>query len=198
MKSAHTKKGFVKTSLVTSLVLAVLGMTLGGCGWIKHSSPNFIYMPDMVYSPAIKAGEPEAIRAPVAGTVPRGFQPYPYGKDEIAKAGDLRNPLRRTQAVLERGQKMYNTYCIVCHGPTGLGNGSVVPKYPAPPSLQSDKIREYPDGKIYHVITRGQNLMWSYANQVDPTDRWAIIHYIRVLQRAAKPTAEDLKALEGV
>lgn len=179
-------------------LLGLLALGFSGCGWVKHSKPNFIYMPDMVYSPGYKVGEVEATRAPVEGTVPRGFTPYPYAADEIERAGkELVNPLKRTRAVLARGQLKYNTYCIVCHGPTGLGNGFVVPKFPAPPSLQSDKIRNYPDGKIYHVITRGQNLMKSYANQVYPEDRWAIIHYIRALQRAQNPTTEDLRAFEA-
>src|SRR5690606_31486201 len=105
------------------------------------------------------------------------------------------NPLRRTAAVLERGRHVYNQTCIVCHGPGGEGNGTIVPKFPRPPSLLSDKIRNYPDGSIYFIISHGQNLMSSYASQIMPEDRWAIVHYIRALARAKNPTTNDLKTV---
>lgn len=172
---------------------AVLFLAVTGCG--THSKNNFIYMPDMVWSPSIKAQEEGSMRPPVKGTVPRDFQSYPaaYIQDpELSR--ELKNPLRTTQQTLTRGQAMYNTYCIVCHGPAGEGDGTIVPKFPRPPTLQSDKVRTWPDGRIYHVISAGQNLMPSYASQVAPADRWAIIHYIRALQKSKKPSAEDLKA----
>jgi mono/diheme cytochrome c family protein len=162
----------------------------------KHDQPNVIYMPDMVYSPALKAQEPGSMRMPVAGTVPRDYQPYSYRDVEVA-GRELSNPLIRSKTVLARGQAVFNTYCAVCHGPNGEGDGTVVPRFPRPPTLQSDKIRQYPDGSVYHVITMGQNLMPSYASQIAPQDRWAIIHYLRALQRAKHPTPEDLKAAEN-
>jgi mono/diheme cytochrome c family protein len=169
-----------------------LAASLSAC---RHEEPNFIYMPDMVYSPAFKAQKQGSMMPPVEGTVPRGFVKYAYAKADNETAGrELVNPFPRSQTVLARGQNMYNTYCIVCHGPAGEGDGSVVPKFPRPPSLQSDKVRNWKDGNIYHVITMGQNLMPSYASQVAPADRWAIIHYIRALQRSKHPTPEDLKA----
>ncbi len=133
---------------------------------------------------------------PVQGTIPRGFEPYAFAKDPEAAGRELKNPLRRTHAVLARGQALFNTYCIVCHGPQGEGNGTIIPKFPQPPSLQSDKVRGWPDGRIYHVVSSGQNLMPSYASQIAPADRWSIIHYVRVLQRSKNPTSEDLKVAE--
>ena len=130
------------------------------------------------------------------GTVPRGFEPYPYTKDPEAAGRELKNPLEPTKTVLVRGQAVFNTYCIVCHGPRGEGNGYIIPKFPQPPSLQSDKVRGWPDGRIYHVITIGQGLMPSYASQVSTGDRWAAILYVRVLQRSKHPTPEDLALLK--
>lgn len=173
----------------------LLGCTLwlgaSGCT-VQHSKPNTIYMPDMVYSPAFKAQEEGFQKPPVKGTIPRGYQPYAYASIELA-GKELKNPLHRSEQVLARGKDRYNTYCIVCHGEYGEGDGSVVPKYPRPPSLQSDKIRNYQDGQVYHVITMGQNSMPSYASQIESADRWAIIHYLRALQRAKKPLPGDLK-----
>lgn len=165
-----------------------------GCS--KHEKPNFIYMPDMVYSPAIKAQKEGSMRMPVKGTIPRGFEPYAYANNPDAAGRELKNPLKRTADVLGRGEHIFVTYCATCHGPGGEGDGPVVPKFPRPPTLLSDKVRNWPDGNIYHVISAGQNLMPSYASQVAPADRWAAIHYIRALQRSKKPTTEDLKAAE--
>ena len=168
-------------------------VSLTGC-W--HKEPNVIYMPDMVYSPAFKAQAEGAMRMPVKGTIPRDFQPYAYANDPEKAGKELKNPLSRTKEVLERGEHVFKTNCTVCHGLEGLGDGSIIPRFPRPPSLHTDKVRNWADGRIYHVITMGQNLMPSYANQVPAGDRWAAIHYIRVLQKAKHPTAEDLKAME--
>jgi mono/diheme cytochrome c family protein len=176
-----------------SLLLGCLVISGVGCG--KHERPNMNYMPDMVYSPAIKAQE-TVMRTPVKGTVPRGFKPYAYPDNPEASI-QMKNPLARTKANLMRGKELFNTFCIVCHGEYGEGDGYVVPMFPRPPSLQSDKIKGYTDGRIYHVITMGQNLMPSYASQILQQDRWAIIHYLRVLHRAKNPSAADLKALEA-
>jgi mono/diheme cytochrome c family protein len=175
-------------------IVALSFLALVGCG--KHEKPNFTYMPDMHYSPAIKAQE-GIQRLPVAGTIPRGYEPYAHQDLDPVAAGKLhQNPVLRTKETVARGQKIFNTYCIVCHGAYGEGDGSVVPKYPRPPSLQSDKIKGYADGSIYNVITLGQNLMSSYASQIAPQDRWALVHYIRALQRAKNPSPADMKFVE--
>ena len=181
--------------LKQTYLIAVVGLAFG-LGACTHSEPNFIYMPDMVYSPALKAQKQGSMMMPVKGTVPRGFEPYPFPKDEERAGRELKNPVPRSKTILARGQVLFNTYCIVCHGPNGEGDGTIVPKFPRPPSLQSDKVRSFADGRIYHLITVGRNLMPSYASQIAPGDRWAIIHYVRVLQRSKHPTPEDLKIAE--
>lgn len=180
--------------ITSAFTVATFALALGAC---QHEEPNTIYMPDMVYTPALKAQKQGSMRMPVQGTVPRDFEPYHFTDRETA-GRELKNPLRPTKQILTRGMAMYNTYCIVCHGPHGEGDGSVTggSRFPRPPTLQSDQVRGYPDGTIYHVVTMGQNLMPSYASQIGPADRWAIIHYLRVLQRAKHPSAEDLKAAE--
>jgi mono/diheme cytochrome c family protein len=183
------------------LILVLAALALVAC---EKSTPDLEFMPDMYNGPGFKAQEEDlnakdgsSARVPPEGTIPRGFQPYPYAVDENEKAGRaLHNPLQPTKANLQRGQKLYNIYCIVCHGSKGLGDGNVVPPFPRPPSLLSDKVRQWADGNIYHVITKGQNLMPSYAHQIQGDDRWAVILYIRAMQRATDPTPEDLKELE--
>ncbi|MEO5968936.1 MAG: cytochrome c [Bdellovibrionia bacterium] len=193
-KSVTSIKAGPKTRKSVQLMLAgFLAVASTGC---IHEKPNVIYMPDMVYSPAIKAQKDGSMRMPVAGTVDRNFESYQYPNDADLAGKELKNPLRPTAAILKRGKHIYDTYCIVCHGPSAEGNGYIVPKYPRPPSLHSDKVRNWPDGNIYHVVTMGQNLMPSYASQIAPGDRWAVIHYVRVLQRSKNPTAEDVKVSE--
>ncbi|HET9951659.1 MAG TPA: cytochrome c [Candidatus Eisenbacteria bacterium] len=181
---------------LAGIVLAALLAT--GCSTKKQ--PAIEYMPDMSYQARVGAqhedplnpGKP-VMRTPVAGTVPRDYTPYRFAQADTAQAmTDLFNPLPRTAEVLGRGERVYMTYCVVCHGPKGDGQGYIVPKFPMPPSLYSDKVRNWPDGRIFHVITRGQNLMPSYASQILPEDRWAAIHYVRALQRAAHPNAQDV------
>lgn len=180
---------------LVSIILAVLSVgAFSGCG--KHESNYFIYMPDMYWTKGLKYQQP-GMKPPVAGTVARGSYAMPESMTMEEAGKTYPNPLRRTAAVLERGQHVYSNNCIVCHGPGGEGDGSIVPKYPRPPSLVSDKIRTYPDGNIYFIMTRGQNLMSSYAGQISQEDRWAVVHYIRALQRSKKPTAEDLKTVSN-
>lgn len=187
------KRKFVFPGLWSLLVVSAL-IALSGC---RHEQPNMIYMPDMVYSPAFSAQQEGAMRMPVKGTIPRGFQPYPYTREQGEEAGkNLKNPLKPTAAVLARGEHVFKTHCLVCHGPNGEGDGSIVPKFPRPLSLQSEKARGYTDGRIYHIITTGQNLMPSYASQIVSGDRWAAIHYVRALQKSKHPTPEDLKFAE--
>jgi mono/diheme cytochrome c family protein len=194
MATAHSRTVRRSSTVLSLAVFAAATLGLTAC---QHEQPNTIYMPDMVYSPGLKAQAEGAMRMPVAGTVPRNFEPYHFTNIDVA-GRELKNPLQATAAVLKRGQAMYNTYCIVCHGPNGEGDGSVVAKgFPRPPSLQADKIRTYPDGSIYHIMSMGQNNMPSYASQVSPGDRWATITYIRALQRAKHPSAEDIKAAES-
>ncbi len=132
------------------------------------------------------------MRDPVNGTVARGFLPYEYKGMPDSTVKFLSNPLAVSKQVLERGQERFNIYCSPCHGYFGEGDGRLKGQFPKPPSLHSTKVQNWPDGNIYHVITNGQNVMPSYAEQVSRDDRWAIIHYIRALQRSKNAKDEDL------
>jgi mono/diheme cytochrome c family protein len=192
-------KTFFGAGLLVPFVLALLTLVTG----CDSGKPATEYMPDMYESTSFKAQKEDpfskdgsSLRVPPEGTIPRGYEPYHFAADQGDEAGKvMKNPLPRTKAIMERGQKMFDTYCIVCHGPKGDGQGFIVPPFPRPPSLLSDKVRTWTDGRIFHVITRGQNLMPSYAVQLEVDDRWAIINYVRALQRAAQPTPEDLKEM---
>jgi mono/diheme cytochrome c family protein len=134
------------------------------------------------------------MRTPVEGTVAQGFIPYAYmGIDEPQEY--LSNPLLPSIENLKLGQKKYLTYCSPCHGNFGDGDSRLKGQFPNPPSLHSQRIRSFEDGRFYHIITNGKNIMPSYAAQISREERWAIVNYIRVLQKAKNATASELEMI---
>jgi len=139
-------------------------------------------------------------RSPAAGTLPRDHYPYAYQElgntvEAVQEAGrHMENPVPIVMENLRRGQELYNVFCIVCHGTLGDGDGPVVGpnRFPAPPSLHTKQAREYTDGSIYHIATMGLGRMPSYADKLDPQERWMVVHYLRAMQRAMAPKPEDL------
>jgi mono/diheme cytochrome c family protein len=134
------------------------------------------------------------MRTPVQGTVARGFLPYPYmGQNNPTEV--LQNPYLPTKENLKLGKEKYLTFCSPCHGNFGDGDSRLRGQFPNPPSLHSTRSREFSDGMIYHIITNGQNVMPSYASQITREERWAIVNYIRVLQRAKNAKSSDLQVV---
>jgi mono/diheme cytochrome c family protein len=147
--------------------------------WLDESRPGLEYMPDMAHAipyesfasnPVTRDGK--TLQAAPSGTVPRGFQPFHYGASEsdAVRAGrELENPVPFTPAAVAEGRALYETFCLVCHGDRGAGDGPLVPRIPSPPSYTSDRVRGLPPGRIFHVISRGSGRMPSYAGQI-PAD----------------------------
>ena len=100
-----------------------------------------------------------------------------------------------TMALLERGQQRFDVYCSPCHSRLGDGNGVIVQRgFPRPPSYYIERLRNAPSQHFYDVITHGYGAMYSYADRVDPKDRWAIVAYIRALQASASASLSDVPA----
>ena len=113
------------------------------------------------------------------------------GKVNGADADQLPFPV--TRDVLLRGQQRFNIYCAPCHGEAGYGDGMVVRRgFPAPPSYHTDRLRQAPLGHFFDVMTNGFGRMPSYAAQIPPDDRWAIVAYIRALQLSQHAALTDL------
>jgi mono/diheme cytochrome c family protein len=176
---------------VTRVALIVTITSAVGCSR-EMEKRGYEYMPDMARTAAYKSFSSNpatrdglTLQRPVAGTVPRGFQPFHYGAgpDEAKRAGrELRNPFPSTPEALLEGQLYYETFCFVCHGANGRGDGPLVPKIPNPPSYTSERLLAMPPGQIFHVITMGSGRMPSYASQVSAAERWEIVAYVRFLQ----------------
>lgn len=174
------------------LFAALLLLGLSGC--TDHTRPNVELINDMAEQPALKSQdvhpgdrEKSSMFVPPTGSVPRGYAPYQYAFDPEAAGAKLKNPFagNRTPEVLEMGKVYYTRYCQVCHGEKADGKGPVHEKFQGLiKSLQTAKVREWSDGRIFHVITAGQGVMGQYETQINkPEWRWAIVNYVRELQR---------------
>lgn len=184
------------------LAIAILAVGAQGCldWWPEIGIPageqpwgELNPIQGMHTSPAFKDQELGAMQYPPAETVPVDFQPIAYDPAQREAAGALGNPVAINESSLRYGKLMYETNCIVCHGPEGKGNGYIIPKYPQPPSLNSGKLRNAPDGELYHVITHGWQRMWGYKSQLTPLERWSVVNYVRALQRAEYPEPADIE-----
>jgi len=169
------------------LILVGFAVAITGCG-ASSQKRAFEYMPDMARDPAYKAFAPNSVtrdgltlQRPVAGTIARGYQPFRFGpgEDEAARAGlELQNPYHASNQTLEEGQALYETYCLVCHGEQGKGDGPVAEKIPHPPSYTSDRLLQFHPGRIFHVISMGTKKMPSYAAQLSADERWKVVTYV--------------------
>lgn len=137
-----------------------------------------------------KRGGKGTALVPPEGTVPRGYKPYKYKMDPIGAGNKLVNPLKgdNSPELMKIGQEKYEIYCGICHGMAGDGKGTVAAAMILkPPSLLSDIVKKHSDGRIFHILTDGQGVMGSYANQIrHEKDRWAVVNYIRSLQKNTK------------
>jgi mono/diheme cytochrome c family protein len=102
-------------------------------------------------------------------------------------------PLEVTPALMNRGEQRFNINCAVCHGPLAGGDG-IVKQFGLATvvSLQDDRIRQMADGEIFNTVTHGKNTMMAYGPRVAVQDRWAIICYLRALQRSQHASAADV------
>jgi len=180
---------------LSSCVLVIAGFLMG-C--LPHETPRIQFLPHMHRSQALRTyrgynyyPDGSSAHRPPEGTIPRNFVVY---SGDLSESPSLINPLPVNKEVMERGQKVYNNTCIVCHGEKGLGDGSIIPKFGMrPPNLNAENATKMSDGMMFHIISKGRGLMGSYGSIVPPADRWAIVHYIRALQKANNATEEEFK-----
>ena len=171
-------------------VLSLLLLLTTGCRQDMHDQPR--------YKPLARSSffdDGRASRPLVAGTVARGHL-HEDTRLYTGKEGDdpiTKFPFPITTAILERGQQRFNIYCSPCHDRAGTGLGMVVRRgLRRPPSYHIDRLRAVPVGYLYDVITNGFGAMPDYAAQIQPQDRWAIVAYIRVLQRSQNAKLADV------
>jgi hypothetical protein len=175
-------------------LVAVAALGTLGCRLDMHTQPKYKSDDPSTFFPDGRANRPE-----VTDTVARGR----LRSDELLYTGRVngvvaeRFPFPITRQVLERGRARYNIYCSPCHDYTGSGRGMIVQRgFPPPPSYHLDRLRRAPAGHFFEVMTDGYGAMYSYAGRITPEDRWAIVAYIRALQRSQHATLDDVPAAE--
>lgn len=159
-------------------------------------------------------------RLPVAGTVPIGYEmPNPENTPSGAPPGEsLRHqrvgfsagtdyyntgkmgdrwgtgiPMEVAPQLMEHGRERFSITCAMCHGATATGNG-ITKQYGLATvvTLQDERIRKMADGEIFNTITNGKNTMMAYGPNIMVADRWAIIAYLRALQRSQNASINDV------
>ena len=136
------------------------------------------------------------MRAPVTGTIAQGQLQanveYYFGRTADSLLVK-KIPVPASMELLNRGHERFNIYCSPCHDQTGSGQGLMVKKgFLAPPTFHQPRLREVEDGHIYEVIHNGIRNMPSYRHQISVADRWAIVAYVRKLQRDQNARATDI------
>jgi mono/diheme cytochrome c family protein len=163
-------------------------------------------------------GDGRAARAPVAGTIPLGytlpggflqataknatFKPQGFSNQpnyyNTGRFGDVFGdgiPVEVTEEFVRRGKERFDIHCAVCHGKQGMGNG-IVSQFgmAAVANLHLDLFKNMPDGQLFFTITSGKGNMGAYGPTIAVEDRWAIVTYVRALQRTQTGKLADLSA----
>ena len=129
------------------------------------------------------------LRLPPANTVRRdkdGYNPFDYysvPKDSFDYAAKfVKNPLDSTTEIVDEGKALYTIYCTHCHGESGAGDGLVGEIFLGVAAYNMGRVKDLPEGHLFHTITHGRGRMYPHASQVAPDDRWKIVRYVQVLQ----------------
>lgn len=208
----------IKPASLFPALLGLAMITTSSCT-SDPNSPGREYMPDMYRSPAIEAyvdygQDPyyfkdslvlaqratQSARLPAEGSIAFAENeadasynfpyPYPNTPEGYEQAGlELHSPIPMTEATVAQGEKIYDKFCIECHGAKGQGDGTVVTKgnYPQPPAYDGSQLGTLPEGKMFQSLTYGRNIgMGSHASQLDHKERWLVIQYVKYLQLGGK------------
>ncbi len=198
-----------KTAIIATWVL-ITAVVFISCD--SKRQPGKVYMPDMAYSRAYESyAERDSTKfttdpndathkifynnLPPAGTIKRGDQfPFNVPNDSnglINLSAQVKNPLAPlTGKELEEAGRLFNINCAICHGAKGEANGPMAPKVGGVKSIIASS-PTFSDGRIFFVMTYGQNNMGSYASQLSREQRWRIVQYIRTLvPKTAAPAAD--------
>lgn len=182
----------VKTRGLFLACCLAAGLLAAGCRQDMHDQPKF--------KPLAKNdffADRRSARPLVDGTVARGHlrgDAALYTGKADGKPVDT-FPFAVSAAVMARGQERFDIFCSPCHGRTGAGDGMIVRRgYRKPPTFHEDRLRQAAPGYTFDVITNGFGAMPDYAQQIPVQDRWAIVAYIKALQRSQHAAIDGVPA----
>ncbi|HET7544699.1 MAG TPA: quinol:electron acceptor oxidoreductase subunit ActD [Polyangiaceae bacterium] len=179
--------------------------------YTKNSTPRIHLIQDMDSQPKYKAqrentffADGHADRPAIDGTVAvddaRDDDKFYKGKDGDAWTRTFPSQIALTEATMERGRQRFGIYCTPCHGQVGAGDGMVAKRADSlaqgtwipPTNVTQEYLRKMPVGELFNSISNGVRNMPGYAPQIKTEDRWAIIMYLRALQRSRSGSVNDL------
>jgi mono/diheme cytochrome c family protein len=182
---------------LTAVLATAATLLTGACDFYYNDIPSpddalhlVPWFDAMIKQPAVYPyARADVPRNTVPGTVPitgsEGDWSAEFGSGNTTTADKLVNPLAGRDAPA-RGDTLYQTFCAVCHGLAGAGDGPVGPQVAAP-SLLTDKAKAYSDGYLYSIIRYGRGVMPRYGDKVRGIKRWEIVNYVRQLQNPPAP-----------
>ncbi len=197
-------------SLLAGLLVSWVPFALvGKARATKSPRPPVHFVPDMDDQPKFETQEQNllfadtrAMRPPVEGTVAVGelYEDQALVTGKAGEAWIAGYPLEIDDERMARGQERYDVYCAPCHGQDGGGNGIVNVRatrleegtWAPPTDLRSQLVVDRTEGHLFNTITHGIRNMPAYGKQIPVEDRWAIVAYMRALQRARGATLEDV------
>lgn len=204
--------GLIYGLIIVSVVALVPFALFAKARTTKSSSTRIHAIGDMDWQPKFKAqrgnalfDDGRAMREPIPGTVAQGHlreddQLY-RGKVGDAWARTFPKTVTPSSQMMERGEQRFGIYCAPCHGQLGDGKGMVHARasklgqgWVPPTDLHQAYIREQPVGELFNTITHGIRSMPAYAPQIPAEDRWAIILYLRGLQKSRAASLGELTA----
>lgn len=186
----------VRRMAMTALAVGLLGA--GGCTEIENAMATVDILNFMRESPALDPYEapreapPNAV--PLESPAGKWEPPIERTEEALRAWGDtMTNPLAMSEAVLEVGADRFQTYCAVCHGVGGEGDGPLVGqgKLPFATNLLLPTSVQRSDGYLYAIIRVGRGLMPSYQ-RIPPAERWTVVNYVRHLQQGGEPIPVEL------
>ena len=205
----------MRTIYYVTALLVVLTISIAGFRGRRSTRPPIEVFPDMdrqaKYKPQAGSkffADGRADRPLPAGAVPRGRTVEPDA--DFLRADDFLYRGKTAQGAfargfppvltlgekfMARGKERYTIYCAPCHGALGDGQG-ITRSYGmvTTASYHDDRIRQMPEGEIFNTITNGKNTMSPYGDKLNPEDLWAVIAYVRALERARQGTVSDVPA----
>lgn len=205
---------WVTAFIVASTAFALIPFAIAAKARNSHSSePHIHIFPDMDFQPKFKSdtamdlfADGRANRGELAGTIARGSlnadDVFYRGLENGAWTTAFPKQLDLNDAMIKRGQQRFNIYCSPCHGYDGRGSGAIPQRvaslggaWQARNLVEAGSVAiTMPNGQLFNTISNGFNTMMGYSAQLPHADRWAIVLYIRALQRSQNATREDIPA----
>lgn len=197
--------------LVGVLLTVVAVLSIAGFRGTATERPPFEIFPDM--DRQLKAlpqsesrfyADGRASRPPVSGTVARGDRyrrnPVNTGRESGSTNFVATIPVEVTAELLQEGRQRFGIYCAPCHGASGDGDG-ITTQYGMGViadlhDYEGRQLVRRPAGDLFDVITNGRGVMGAYGTKLSVRERWAVIAYMRALQRSRLATVEEVPEVE--